>query len=491
MDVIHLYLYTTKTKDRKLMNKMTFNRTALALIISASLIGCGSDGDDSSNEPVDKTTYSGKISVEGIQSAEVFLDINQSGQRDEGEPHAFVGTNGQYNFEAGKEYINDVAFAPVIAKITDDQGYEYVLARAPEYQGKNNKTNRVISPLTTMEWLSVPLPVTPEGNEYSSSMSSNDKTYAFFDQQKAVFKLKNILTEEYGLKANEMYQDYLSDSASYELRQVSDEILTGLKDLSTYSSASYDVDKKGALMRKENGNTFWYVSTYTVNGNEYTITTEKHGDYVGNLLETSETKRTRLEKEGTLYYMEEVKRFSDNCEASKMILESNADTGSGTNYEYIENVVKRSSKNGCDNISSSTEITEQRRGNISTNPDGVFESYMTASANDLQEFNFGEPTYYEFDWNEYAYGETGLVGDIGMTIDYNDPINSSVYCRNHFKSEFREVIKMGMNTGDSSFYVADLYEMSGSDSSCVISKPSHLMITVTQTGNVDVVEETN
>jgi len=95
------------------MKNSTKKMIALSLVTGTFLVGCGSSSsDDTTTQATDSTTvtkqaktFSGVASDPELQGATVFLDANENGTLDAGEPNATTDNNGAYTLKITKDQI--------------------------------------------------------------------------------------------------------------------------------------------------------------------------------------------------------------------------------------------------------------------------------------------------------------------------------------------------------------------------------------------------
>jgi hypothetical protein len=96
------------------MRNSTKKVIALSLVAGTFLVGCGSSSsDDTTTQATDTTTevtqqattYSGVASDPELQGATVFLDTNENGTLDDGEPTATTDNDGAYTLEITEDQV--------------------------------------------------------------------------------------------------------------------------------------------------------------------------------------------------------------------------------------------------------------------------------------------------------------------------------------------------------------------------------------------------
>lgn len=100
---------------------MKLCKTALAASIAVTLAACGGS-DDGTDSTQQSTTYSvGGEVVDGyIYNALVWIDINQNGTLDDGEPNTYSNLDGSYDLELTSEQVDAIVGLPILAELTKD-----------------------------------------------------------------------------------------------------------------------------------------------------------------------------------------------------------------------------------------------------------------------------------------------------------------------------------------------------------------------------------
>ncbi|MGR5092927.1 hypothetical protein ACPV5O_08950 [Vibrio maritimus] len=100
---------------------MKLCKTALAASIAVTLAACGGS-DDGTDSTQQSTTYSvGGEVVDGyIYNALVWIDINQNGTLDDGEPNTYSNLDGSYDLELNSEQVDAIVGLPILAELTKD-----------------------------------------------------------------------------------------------------------------------------------------------------------------------------------------------------------------------------------------------------------------------------------------------------------------------------------------------------------------------------------
>lgn len=369
----------------------------LAVSISAAVLaGCGGGSDEPSTSTDTGYIHTGK--VVNIANANVFFDVNQNGERDQGEPSSMSDEQGNYSFEVPRTLTSCLEYTPIIAKVTTDSTYvdsglyplgEYNLALAPKYVKSPIITNQNITALTTMEWSNAPLSVTPEGSFKScenigSSDSTIDDVYAYFDQQQVVLETKAMLQDKYNVTSSEIKEDYIKTNNT-QVKSLSEKILTGLEKTESIknnfeSNNSSNKNKIGFMIADSSGNT-WNVFNYSLKSDRsYNYEKSKYNDDLSVKIDTLEKfDRDYIESGSGFYFFEEVfKDYANNeCIATEFLIDTvNTSSSSSKEYDYAKNIAIESSVSACSSVDFLTESDYRILGEYSSYPEGLTKSYI-------------------------------------------------------------------------------------------------------------------
>ncbi|UPR51799.1 hypothetical protein ITG09_14180 [Vibrio cyclitrophicus] len=239
----------------------------LVVLITTTLSACGGGSDSSSgndNRPdVVAKTMSGKVisgvddvvfysrdslNLEGyVAGAKVFIDINNNGVYDEGEPHSRSTKDGEYTLELTSYQAECASVVPAIVtipenkiceEVTDEDGnvtesceveeaYEMVIP--PSYDPLAELENRHVSPLTSMLWNSI------ESNKEYAESSKGMHCDDILADQSSIETASNILDSQleltsthYNISEADIYSDYVS-RGDYELVEKATRMVKGLQ----------------------------------------------------------------------------------------------------------------------------------------------------------------------------------------------------------------------------------------------------------------------
>lgn len=103
----------------RLNNETLQNRTCCFHRGNTRCLRSSDDGTDSNQQ---STTYSvGGEVVDGyIYNALVWIDINQNGTLDDGEPNTYSNLDGSYDLELTSEQVDAIVGLPILAELTKD-----------------------------------------------------------------------------------------------------------------------------------------------------------------------------------------------------------------------------------------------------------------------------------------------------------------------------------------------------------------------------------
>jgi len=214
----------------------------ISLVITASLVGCGSGGETSSPEkpdPIVPNTISltGKVIDGYVSGATVWLDFDGDGKFDKQTETSVISTeSGNYSFEFTEEQASCVPYSTMyvdvpVGAIDEDLGEvteAYQMSFPPSIEPLSDDDIRNISPLTSVIW-----------GQLRRQLRGSGKGNLTCDELKADTDLRQELKNEiedvmlnlvahYNLSADQIYSDFIAnnDSAAYGKAQ---SIVTGLK----------------------------------------------------------------------------------------------------------------------------------------------------------------------------------------------------------------------------------------------------------------------
>ena len=140
-------------------------KTPLAMMLMATLSGCGGGGSDGGNTdsptpPSASLAMSGKAIDGYIQGATVYLDLNFNRQWDEGEPQTTTNDAGDYRLELPEDLQTCAQYAPLVVDVPVDavdqdlgpvtEAYQMVLP--PTFAPITKDDDYHVTPLTTVLW---------------------------------------------------------------------------------------------------------------------------------------------------------------------------------------------------------------------------------------------------------------------------------------------------------------------------------------------------
>ncbi|WP_394151460.1 hypothetical protein [Vibrio maritimus] len=158
---------------------MKLCKTALAASIAVTLAACGGS-DDGTDSTQQSTTYSvGGEVVDGyIYNALVWIDINQNGTLDDGEPSTYSNLDGSYDLELTSEQVDAIVGLPILAELTkgsvdvgaDPDAYSDVETLTQDLE--SGALSRVFDEANTAHKITLSMP--PLGSSDIESLKTNE-----------------------------------------------------------------------------------------------------------------------------------------------------------------------------------------------------------------------------------------------------------------------------------------------------------------------------
>lgn len=202
---------------------MEFRRPISLLLAASFMIGCSDSSGPST--PINSTaSVKGKVIDGYVSGATIFLDINNNGLLDKGEPNTLSTSAGEYNLELNAsdqlclDYVPIIVDVPVGA-IDEDLGpvnaaYQLVL---PASKADLHESNH-ITPLTTLAWDAMSIELSKDYFEVGCEGIKNNtelhkRLLTTLDQ--STVDLGGI----YNLTPEQIYGDFIAngDTAAHEL----------------------------------------------------------------------------------------------------------------------------------------------------------------------------------------------------------------------------------------------------------------------------------
>lgn len=231
-------------------------KTILAMMLMATLSGCGGGGGDTGNPASPSAlTMSGKAIDGYIQGATVYLDLNFNRQWDEGEPQTTTNDAGDYRLELPEDLQTCVQYAPLVVDVPVDavdqdlgpvtEAYQMVLP--PTFAPITKDDVYHVTPLTTVLWSSVESELAAESQTTCQSVMANRQK-----QEQLIASMRQAVSRvvsHYNISEQTLYADFIASGDS-ETGTLAQEIVRGLQQSFTETEA---------LKRENPDATFVYV----------------------------------------------------------------------------------------------------------------------------------------------------------------------------------------------------------------------------------------
>ena len=222
-------------------------KTPLAMMLMATLSGCGGGGSDGGNTdsptpPSASLAMSGKAIDGYIQGATVYLDLNFNRQWEDGEPKTTTNDAGDYRLELPIDLQTCAQYAPLVVDVPVDavdqdlgpvtEAYQMVLP--PTFAPITKDEVYHVTPLTTVLWSSVESELSAESQTTCQSVMANRQK-----QEQLIASMKQAVSRvvsHYNISEQKLYADFVAsgDSESGALAQ---EIVRGLQQSFTATEA--------------------------------------------------------------------------------------------------------------------------------------------------------------------------------------------------------------------------------------------------------------
>lgn len=231
-------------------------KITLAMMLMATLSGCGGGGGDSGNPASPSAlTMSGKAIDGYIQGATVYLDLNFNRQWDEGEPQTTTNDAGDYRLELPEDLQTCAQYAPLVVDVPVDavdldlgpvtEAYQMILP--PTFAPITKDDVYHVTPLTTVLWSSVESELAAESQTTCQSVMANRQK-----QEQLIASMRQAVSRvvsHYNISEQTLYADFIASGDS-ETATLAQEIVRGLQQSFTETEA---------LKRQNPDATFVYV----------------------------------------------------------------------------------------------------------------------------------------------------------------------------------------------------------------------------------------
>ncbi|WP_421310408.1 hypothetical protein [Aeromonas sp. 603696] len=235
-------------------------KTPLAMMLMATLSGCGGGGSDGGNTdsptpPSASLAMSGKAIDGYIQGATVYLDLYFNRQWEDGEPKTTTNDAGDYRLELPIDLQTCAQYAPLVVDVPVDavdqdlgpvtEAYQMVLP--PTFAPITKDDVYHVTPLTTVLWSSVESELAAQSQTTCQTVMANRQK-----QEQLIASMKQAVSRvvsHYNISEQKLYTDFIAngDSVTGTLAQ---EIVRGLQQSFTETEA---------LKRENPDATFVYV----------------------------------------------------------------------------------------------------------------------------------------------------------------------------------------------------------------------------------------
>ncbi len=218
-------------------------KTILAMMLMATLSGCGGGGGDTGNPASPSAlTMSGKAIDGYIQGATVYLDLNFNRQWDEGEPQTTTNDAGDYRLELPEDLQTCAQYAPLVVDVPVDavdqdlgpvtEAYQMVLP--PTFAPITKDDVYHVTPLTTVLWSSVESELAAESQTTCQSVMANRQK-----QEQLITSMRQAVSRvvsHYNISEQTLYADFIASGDS-ETGTLAQEIVRGLQQSFTETEA--------------------------------------------------------------------------------------------------------------------------------------------------------------------------------------------------------------------------------------------------------------
>ncbi|OCH13162.1 hypothetical protein A6E05_08505 [Aliivibrio sp. 1S165] len=211
-------------------------KSLLASSIAIILVGCG--GSDSNNDNTGgNNPVSGKVIDGYVVGANVFLDLNNNGLHDRGEPFNKSDENGDYKMSLSNadyeclQWVPTIVQVPVGAMDLDlgvvTEAYEMIIP--PTYDPLANSSSRHATPLTTMLWNSVSANKTSADSAVGMTCAEiKTNVNAQNIARIALHDSISFVEIQYGVTEEDIYSDFVA-RGDVETHEKAMKIVKGLK----------------------------------------------------------------------------------------------------------------------------------------------------------------------------------------------------------------------------------------------------------------------
>jgi hypothetical protein len=315
-------------------------KTMLTLMLGATLVGCGGDGDGGNSGGdggSDKTQLTG-LAIDGyVGGATVFLDENFNGKLDAGEPSAItVDGTGSYSIPVSANAVcND--HAPLVVKVpvgaldADAPGgvvdKAYTMTLPPV--AFRSLTAGNVTPITSKIWDQVAAQAKRDGIALTCSTLANPTSTTSDWMEAQIKDAEDKVETEFGITTADMYGDYVA-SNNDALHTKAKAVAEDLKVVEELKADPANADKDLFLV---NGNA---LRDYGIVDNESYIITSTLTPY-GSFSHTLKEKITALD--GTLMYESDIDIHESDSFYNKVGSEFLATSGS---CNMIDHAMKKS-----------------------------------------------------------------------------------------------------------------------------------------------------
>lgn len=222
-------------------------KTPLAMMLMATLSGCGGGGSDGGNTdsptpPSASLAMSGKAIDGYIQDATVYLDLNFNRQWEDGEPKTTTNDAGDYRLELPVDLQTCAQYAPLVVDVPVDavdldlgpvtEAYQMVLP--PTFAPITKDDVYHVTPLTTVLWSSVESELAAQSQTTCQSVMTNRQKQELLiaSMKQAVSRVVN----HYNISEQKLYADFIASGDS-ETATLAQEIVRGLQQSFTETEA--------------------------------------------------------------------------------------------------------------------------------------------------------------------------------------------------------------------------------------------------------------
>ncbi|GEA59074.1 hypothetical protein [Vibrio comitans] len=258
------------------MNKHFLPPLVLSLI-ATSIVGCGDSSSDDGEQPI-TTSISGKAIDGYIEGATVFLDLNNNGVEDDGEPSAITDSSGGYELALSDFQQQCLEAVPIKVMVPEgavdlDTGVveePYMMTIAPNSATDNGFDNVHITPLTSTAWQGMYSLLAVEHDYSKYNCEQILENQELLEQIRVVYDQALFdMSEAYNLSKEQIFSDYIA-SNDPEAHALAVKMVEGLQ---------RSFRETTELLAK--GNDVWmYQYIYTAGSPEYSWYVDRGFDWI-------------------------------------------------------------------------------------------------------------------------------------------------------------------------------------------------------------------